>query len=156
MGVSSKLVMTTNKNKDEFGILAIAEKTINNLLRAERIKNNPEALPWSVDEDNSSSVHIQVNPTSKSFTLFFQYKGEKRQLWLFTKYDSDNYDIVKKPNVQFSFNSWGNHEEILKNIQEALAKEFTTSKFYFDFNDCDDIYHAVSNGQLKERKIKTY
>ena len=154
MSVSSKLIMTTGKNKDELAILAEAEKSINNLLRQERKeKYGDSTFPWTKDLETSFSTHIEVNPSSRSFRLFFQYKGERRQLWLFTNYDHDSHDIVKTHNVQFSFGSWGTHEEILKHLQKDLANAFSKSKFYFHFNDCGDTYHAVMPHGLERREL---
>lgn len=153
MGTSSKLIMTTGINKDELEILAVAKNSINQMLKEERGKS---VLPWTKDENNSSFIHIETNPDSRSFTLIFNLKGESRQLWLHTKCDQDNYDIVKKPNVSFSLNAWGNHKEILQRLQKNLENSFQKSQFFFDFNDCDDIYHKVVGSSLKEKSLPSY
>ena len=150
MGVSSKLIMTTNNNKEVFKILRNSESALNKLLMKQRKKiHGDNARPWTKDDNNSNRVSITVDACSESFIINFKYKGEVRQLWLFTKNTEDNSDITDKENVFFSFGSWGNHKEILMHLYKELSKEFS-NEFFFDFNDCDDIFHHIKNEELVE------
>lgn len=154
MGVSSKMIMTTAKNKDIFKMLSIVEKSLNDMLREERKKIHGKNLrPWTQDENNSNVVKIEVMPTSRAFRIFFKYKGEDRQLWFFTDCDNDNKEMTSKPNVFFSFNSWGNHKEILSHLAKDFMKVYTRQDFFFDFNDCDYKYALVLDKSLNTQEM---
>jgi hypothetical protein len=151
MATSSKLVMTTNKNKKSMHIASIAEKALNDMLFNERKRvHGSKLLPWTKDENNSNRVKVEVMLDSETFIFNFKYKGENRQLWLHTTCDMDSYDITdNKSNVMFSLNMWGNYKEVLTKVYEGLKEsEYSKKKFFFDFNDCDNIYHKVQNNEL--------
>lgn len=109
-------------------------------------KNNTDAqsrvnFMWSDSyKDQNHKFSDGVTVTAHDFDTFWFIFGNgdehKRSLFMFTTCSSDHEDIEGDYKIVFSIGYWGNSDEIMMVVAEAI-KEFGDA--YYDYNDCDDL-----------------
>lgn len=148
MSRDSKLVLSCNK-EDALNIGNSVSKALSEYARNKLDgywKNNTNAesrvnFMWSDSyKDQNYKFSNGVTVTAHDFDTFWFIFGngdeQKRSLFMFTTCSSDHEDIEGDYKIVFSIGYWGNSEEILMVVSEAI-KEF--GDVYYDFNDCDDL-----------------
>lgn len=148
MSRDSKLVLSCNK-EDTLDIGNSVTKALEKYARDKLNdfwQNNTDALNLihflhnDSYKEHSDKYTNGVSITSYDFETFTFLFGNgddnKRNLFMFTTCSSDHGDIEGDYKVVLSIGYWGNSDEILMAVAEAV-KEF--GDVYYDFNDCDDL-----------------
>lgn len=148
MSIDSKLVLSCNK-EDTLNIGKSVSKALGKYA-GDKLndfwQNNTDAcnlvhfLHNDSYKEHSDKYTNGVTVTAHDFNTFWFVFGSgddiKRSLFMFTTCSSDHEDIEGDYKIVFSIGYWGNSEEILMVVAEAI-KEF--GNVYYDYNDCDDL-----------------
>lgn len=147
MSLDSKMFVTCNKD-DVISIGNSVTEALNTYVRDKLDnywKNNTNAqsrvnFMWSDSyKDQSNKFTNGVSVTSHNFDTFVISFGNgddcTRNLFMFPTCSSDYSDVYDGYKVIFSIGYWGNSEEIMNVLSEALKPY---GYVYYDFNDCDD------------------
>ena len=149
MSLDSKMFVTCNKD-DVISIGNSVTAALNTYVRDKLEsywKNNTDAqsrvnFMWSVSyEDQSNKFTNGVSVITHNFDTFVISFGNGddciRNLFMLPTCSSDYSDVCEGYKVIFSIGYWGNSEEIMSVLSEALKPY---GNVYYDFNDCDDEY----------------
>lgn len=149
MSVDSKMFVTCNK-EDVISIGNSVTEALNTYVRGKldnHWKNNTDAqsrvnFMWSDSyKDQSNKFTNGVSVITHNFDTFVISFGNGddciRNLFMFPTCSSDYNDVCDGYKVIFSIGYWGNSEEVMSVLSEALKPYGDT---YYDFNDCDDEY----------------
>lgn len=148
MSVDSKMFVTCNK-EDVISIGNSVTEALNTYVRDKldsywRYNTDAQSrvnFMWSDSyKDQNYKFTNGVSVTSHNFDTFVISFGNgdesRRSLFMFPTCSSDYNDVYDGYKVIFSIGYWGNSEEIMNVLSEAL-KPF--GDVYYDFNDCDDL-----------------
>ena len=146
MSRDSRLVLSCNK-EDTIKIGNAVSKALSEHARNkldDYWKNNTDAynrihfLVGDKYKDQSYKFSNGVSISSHDFETFVMLFGNgddiKRSLYMSTTCSSDHEDIEGDYKIVFSIGYWGNSDEIMMVVAEAI-KEFGDA--YYDYNDCD-------------------
>lgn len=90
-------------------------------------------------KEHSERYTNGVTVTAHDFDTFWFVFGNgdnmKRSLFMFTTCSSDHEDIEGDYKIVFSIGYWGNADEIMMVVVEAVRQY---GDVYYDYNDCDD------------------
>lgn len=148
MSRDSKLVLSCNK-EDTLNIGNSVSEALSEYARNkldDYWKNNSDAesrlnFIWSDSyKDQNHKFSNGASISSHDFETFVFLFGngdeQKRSLFMFTTCSSDHEGIEGDYKIVFSIGYWGNSDEIMMVVAEAI-KEFGDA--YYDYNDCDDL-----------------
>lgn len=133
MSVDTKGFVAT-RNKSPFFILGLIEASINHHIGSlrKRIAENREFK--DIADPYWSSPSIRLNPSSKSASINFVYKGEARQLFVTFTTDTDRKEYTDS-SVSLMLGCWGSSELLMKTVLNALRP---LGDVYFLLSDASD------------------
>lgn len=147
MSIDSMMFVTCNKedvNSIENSVIetlnAYVRKKLDNYWRYNTTcSNRMQFLHDKSLEEHSRKFTNGVSVTTYNFDSFVINFGNgdesRRSLFMSPTCSSDYGDVYDGYKVIFSIGYWGNSEEIMSVLSEALKPY---GDVYYDFNDCDD------------------
>ena len=151
MGVDCKGICVAEVIPSDSTIIPLVEKELRELIiRNQKSPKDPDTYFIECVKDYKISDGM--------YSFYFNLRGEKRKLTLFTDIHNEESDETQGNKIQgnkirWSVGCWGSSIEIVTTVGYAL-KELGTN--YIDYNDSDNKDYSLLEPELKTFYIKKH
>lgn len=84
------------------------------------------------------SIDVRMSNSFQMLSFSFKDGGDERVLYVHFDCDGDCADITFGPKIIFSLGTWGNAEDLIKQVGMGLSRDFNSNFYYCPMDATDE------------------